>query len=100
MPQRGQDPIDRIMVFAGIPTQRGESNDFSANEFEKRAFLGYAPVYDDGSFAIRVPADLPISFATLDAQGRAFVTKRATLAAVPSSNVSWVFLANKVRSAS
>ena len=44
----------------------GEMNDFSANEFEKRALIGFAPVYSDGSFRIKVPANTPISFATLD----------------------------------
>ena len=30
-------------------------NDFSANEFEKRALIGMAPVQADGSFRIKVP---------------------------------------------
>ncbi len=76
VPIHGTDPIDRLVVFTGIPTMRGEPNDFSANQFEKRAILGYAPVYPDGSFSIRVPADIPLAFATLDELGRAFVTKR------------------------
>jgi hypothetical protein len=75
-PARGVDPIDSIAVIAARPTRPGEANDFSANEFEKRALIGFAPVQPDGSFRIRVPADLPISFATLDAQGRGFVVKR------------------------
>ena len=54
-------------------------NTISANDFEKRAILGFAPVYPDGSLRIRVPADLPISFATLDSQGRGFVVKRTHL---------------------
>lgn len=78
-PERGVDAIDRIAVFASRPTMRGEPNDFSANEFEKRSFLGYAPVESDGSFAIRVPADTPISFGTLDEHGRGFVVKRTWL---------------------
>ena len=51
----------------------GEMNDFSANDFEKRALIGMAPVYPDGSFRIKVPANTPISFATLDGNGRGFV---------------------------
>jgi cytochrome c553 len=54
-------------------------NDFSANEFEKRALIGFAPVLSDGSFKIKVPANTPISFATLDADGRGFVVKRTHL---------------------
>jgi hypothetical protein len=76
VPVRGVHPIDSIAVILSRPTLAGEPNDFSANEFEKRALIGFAPVQSDGSFRIRVPADLPISFATLDEHGRGFVVKR------------------------
>ncbi len=75
-PVRGVDAIDSIAVIAARPTMAGEMNDFSANEFEKRALIGFAHVESDGSFHIRVPANTPISFATLDAYGRGFVVKR------------------------
>jgi Hydrazine synthase alpha subunit middle domain/WD40-like Beta Propeller Repeat len=78
-PEKGVDAIDRLAVIVGRPTRVGESGDFSANEFEKRALLGFAPVYEDGSFRIRVPADTPISFATLDDLDRGFVVKRTWL---------------------
>jgi dipeptidyl aminopeptidase/acylaminoacyl peptidase len=76
VPVRGQDPITTIAVIAARPTMRGETNDFSANEFEKRALIGFAPVYSDGSARFTVPADTPISFATLDEHDRGFVVKR------------------------
>jgi len=79
VPVRGVDRIDSIAVFTARPTMQGEMNDFSANDFEKKALIGMAPVYPDGSFRIKVPADLPISFATLDTLGRAFVNKRTHL---------------------
>ena len=78
-PQHGVDPIDSIAVIAARPTMAGEPNDFSANEFEKRALIGMAPVYSDGSFRIKVPANTPVSFATLDQNGRGFVVKRTHL---------------------
>jgi hypothetical protein len=78
-PAKGVDPIDKIAVIVGRPTMQGEMGDFSANEFEKRALLGFAPVYADGSFKIKVPADTPISFATLDEHDRGFVVKRTWL---------------------
>ena len=37
----------------------GEPIDYSANEFERRALIGYAPVYPDGSFSFKVPAGVP-----------------------------------------
>ena len=79
VPVRGVDRIDSIAVIAARPTVQGEANDFSANEFEKRALIGMAPVDSDGSFRIKVPANTPISFATLDTFGRGFVVKRTHL---------------------
>jgi len=79
VPIKGSDPIDSIAVIVARPTAPGEMNNISANDYEKRAILGFAPVYPDGSFRIRVPANTPISFATLDAQGRGFVVKRTHL---------------------
>lgn len=90
-PRRGVDPIDRIAVIAARPTMIGEPNDFSANEFEKRAFIGYAPVQPDGSFSIRVPADTPITFATLDELGRGFVVKRTWLSVRPGEHFDKCF---------
>jgi hypothetical protein len=79
VPIRGVDPIDSIAVIAARPTLQGEANNISANDFEKRALIGFAPVFSDGSFRIKVPANTPISFATLDDQGRGFVVKRTHL---------------------
>ena len=79
VPVKGVDAIDSIAVIAARPTLAGEMNDFSANEFEKRALIGMAPVQPDGSFRIKVPANTPISFATLDQNGRGFVVKRTHL---------------------
>jgi hypothetical protein len=83
VPIRGTDPIDSIAVIAARPTMQGEMNDISANDFEKRALIGMAPVFPDGSFRIKVPANTPISFATLDQNGRGFVVKRTHLAVRP-----------------
>ena len=69
-------PSTPSQSYAARPTVVGERNDFSANEFEKRALIGFAPVNSDGSFKIRVPADTPIAFATLDDLSRGFVNKR------------------------
>jgi hypothetical protein len=87
-PREGIDAITKIAVYAARPTMRGEANDFSANEFEKRALIGFAPVQPDGSFSIRVPADTPLGFATLDDQGRGFVVKRTWLAVRPGEHFS------------
>ncbi len=87
VPVKGVDTITEIAVIVGIPTERGESSDFSANRFEKRALLGYAPVYPDGSFRMKVPANVPITFATLDTLRRAIVTKRTWIYVQPGEEV-------------
>lgn len=79
VPVKGVDAVDRIAVIAGIPTMAGEPIDYSANEFERRALIGYAPVYPDGSFRFKIPAGVPFTFATLDDKGRGFVSKRTWL---------------------
>jgi hypothetical protein len=91
VPVMGSDPIDEIAVFAARPTVVGEGRGFSANEFEKRALIGFAPVYADGSFKIEVPADTPISFATLDDQRRGFVVKRTWLYVRPGEQFTQCF---------
>jgi len=88
VPVKGVDAVDEIAVVVGIPTVQGEPNDFSANEFEKRAILGFAPVYSDGSFRIRVPADLPIAWATLDDLRRGFVVKRSWMYVRPGEEIT------------
>lgn len=91
VPVKGQDPITRIAVLAARPTAVGEMNDISANEFEKRAFIGFAPVQPDGSFRIKVPARTPISFATLDEHDRGFVVKRTWLYLQPGEQFTNCF---------
>jgi hypothetical protein len=88
VPRRGIDAIDSIVVLTARPTLQGMANDFSANEFEMKAIIGFAPVYPDGSFRIKVPANTPISFATLDNLGRAFVNKRTHLYVRPGEEFS------------
>jgi ethanolamine utilization microcompartment shell protein EutS len=79
----GLNRIDSIAVLTARPTMAGEANNISANDFEKRALIGFAPVQSDGSFRIKVPANTPISFATLDSAGRGFVVKRTHLSVRP-----------------
>ncbi|MFN8178092.1 MAG: hypothetical protein U0167_09190 [bacterium] len=88
IPVRGVDPIDKIALIAARPTRPGEADDFSANEFEKRALIGFAPVQADGSFKIEVPADTPLSFAVLDPLDRGMVTKRTHIFVRPGETMT------------
>ena len=76
VPQRGVESVPRIALIAARPTRAGERSGFSANQFERRALVGFADVEADGSFKIDVPADTPLSFAILDDYDRGIVTKR------------------------
>jgi hypothetical protein len=46
-----------------------------------------APVYPDGSFSLKVPANTPFSFAPLDDRGRSFINKRVWLYVQPGEVV-------------
>jgi cytochrome c553 len=74
-PERGS--VSQVMIVEGVPTTEGMgAMEVSATEFERKRIIGFAPVESDGSFAIRVPADTPISVHTLDELGRSRVFQR------------------------
>ncbi|MDZ7361221.1 MAG: hypothetical protein ONB46_10905 [candidate division KSB1 bacterium] len=87
IPKAGE--ITQVMVIEGIPVPPNERNmDIGETSFERRRVLGVAPVYRDGSFSIRVPANTPISFNTLDSLGRAVVIKRSWLYVRPGEKMT------------
>jgi hypothetical protein len=47
----------------------------SGNNFEQKRIVGEAPVYEDGSFSIEVPADTVLHLQTLDENGLALETQ-------------------------
>ena len=55
-----------------------------------KCMLGTVPVEEDGSAFFRVPANLPISFQPLDAEGKALQLMRSWSTAMPGENVSCV----------
>jgi hypothetical protein len=67
-------PYDRravkfVRVLEGV--QMGQS--IAANAAFRTRLLGTAPVHPDGSFYVEVPADVPVRFELLDADGRMLV---------------------------
>ena len=83
-PQPGE--VSQVMVIEALPTMPGDPRGISTTEFERKRILGTAPVESDGSFRIRVPANTPISFNVLDADGRSMVTKRNWIYARPGES--------------
>lgn len=76
-PDASIQEIKSIMIIEGIPTPKGDRDDIGeSTNFERKRILGIAPVQPDGSVSIRVPANIPLSFNTLDEFGRALVVKR------------------------
>jgi cytochrome c553 len=74
-PERGS--VSQVMIVEGVPTTEGMGSlEVSATEFERKRIIGFAPVESDGSFAIRVPANTPLSVHTLDELGRTRVFQR------------------------
>ena len=75
-PDKSIQEVKQVMVIEGIPRLKGDRADIGMTNFEQKRIIGVAPVQPDGSFSIRVPANVPISFNTLDETGRALVVKR------------------------
>jgi len=51
--------------------------------FEQSQIVGYAVVEPDGSFKLNIPADTPVAFSVVDAQGRALQTHTNWIQARP-----------------
>ena len=64
--------IRAIRAVAPPASATGVRQAIGNTNFEQSQILGYAVVEPDGSFQINIPADTPVAFAVLDAQGRAF----------------------------
>jgi hypothetical protein len=73
--------IERVRLIEGYVAQApaGESNgppDSGRLPVVAERVLGEAPVAEDGSFAVELPADTPVRLQLLDAQGKAIRTCR------------------------
>jgi hypothetical protein len=69
----------RLRVIEGLPLEDlQQSSDFStpleSSRRIQRRLLGEAPVEEDGSFHIDIPADLPVQLQLLDSEGLALAT--------------------------
>ena len=62
--------VKRLRVIEGIPSGQPIAGSTGIG----RRLLGEAPVEEDGSFQIDVPADLPVQLQLLDAEGLALAT--------------------------
>ncbi|MBL8330418.1 MAG: PD40 domain-containing protein [Rubrivivax sp.] len=73
----GCNPVRFVRALRGIPPPSGSTGLRAAigeTDFEQQQILGYAPIEPDGSFKLKVPADVPLALQVVDAQGRGFQT--------------------------
>jgi len=70
-----KDPNRHKSIAIDILQMSFGSSSNSGNPFEQKRILGYAPVEEDGSFSVEVPADKVLSLQTLDANGMAIETQ-------------------------
>jgi len=75
-PNKVTQEVKQLMVIRGIGRPANDRGEIGHTEFERKQVIGVVNVQLDGSVAVRVPTDTPISFNTLDSLGRAIVVKR------------------------
>jgi hypothetical protein len=75
-PNRAISEAKQMMIIRGIGRPPNDRDEIGHTEFERKQVIGVVNIQRDGSFAVRVPTDTPISFNMLDSLGRGIVVKR------------------------
>ncbi|MBN2327098.1 MAG: hypothetical protein JXR73_08075 [Candidatus Omnitrophica bacterium] len=91
--------VKSLRVIEGLPVMRNlprvllgsppfefagaGANHYTATPFAAKRIVGLAPVEEDGSFHIEVPAQIPIAFQLLDERGMALAEQRSWTWVVP-----------------
>jgi hypothetical protein len=73
--------IKFVRVVEGLPERKSSSHGYSA-----RRILGIAPVQMDGSYQIRVPAEIPLNFQLLDKDNMAIRKQEAWVWVIGNEN--------------
>jgi hypothetical protein len=80
----GQAKYVRVLEAIPLPSNGNKRGGPIGNtNFEKQRLLGYAPVRSDGSFAIEVPANIPMHVQTLDEHGVMLVNQLSWIQVMP-----------------
>jgi hypothetical protein len=67
--------VVKVRVLEGFSVEEGVPDDFGLSEHEGAALLGEADVYEDGSWAAVVPANVPVHLQPIDKFGMALVNE-------------------------
>jgi hypothetical protein len=70
-----RNEVVKVRVIEGFSAEEGVPNDFGLSEHEGAALLGEPDVFDDGSWAALVPANVPIHLQPIDKFGMAIVSE-------------------------
>jgi hypothetical protein len=81
-----QGSVVRMRILEGFSVEEGIPDDFGLTEHEGAALLGEAPIYDDGSWAAIVPANVPIHLQPIDKFGMAIVNEPVWFSARPGES--------------
>jgi Hydrazine synthase alpha subunit middle domain len=76
-PAYGCAPARFVRAIRAVPppaSSMGIRAAIGETDFEQQQILGYSQIEPDGSFKLHVPADVPIAFSVVDAEGRSFQT--------------------------
>ncbi len=67
--------VVKVRILEGFSVEEGVPDDFGLTEHEGAALLGETDVYEDGSWAAVVPANVPIHLQPIDKFGMALVSE-------------------------
>ncbi|MDP2004591.1 MAG: hypothetical protein Q8K45_02855 [Rubrivivax sp.] len=73
----GCAPARFVRAIRAVPPPSGSMGLRQAigeTDFEQQQILGYAPIEPDGSFKLKVPADVALALSIIDSEGRAIQT--------------------------
>jgi len=67
--------VVKVRLLEGFSSEEGFPDMFGLTEFDGQSRLGEAPVYPDGSFAAKVPANVPIHMQLVDKFGMSLASE-------------------------
>jgi hypothetical protein len=80
----GEARYVRVLAAIGMPRDRDErGGPLGDTNFEKQRVVGYAPIRDDGSFSIEVPANVSLHVQTLNENGLMLVNQLSWIQVMP-----------------
>lgn len=81
---KGQARYYRILAAIPMPRERDlRGNPLGNTNLEKQKVLGYAPIYEDGSSSLELPANVAVHYQALDNYGLMLVNQKTWVQVMP-----------------